>query len=116
MSFWVYLYDETNMPVKIEPHSEGGTIILGGTDEAELNITYNYSSYYYEHLSPRKGLRWLHKKKARDTIKRLEKAVKELGTKKDKDYWKTTKGNAGYALSILLHWARQYPKAKFCVH
>ena len=29
------------------------------------------------------------------------------------DYWAPTPGNAGYALNILLDWARQYPEATF---
>ena len=48
---------------------------------------------------------------AKDTIAALESAVNKLGTKTSSDYWKPTKGNAGYALSILLSWARQYPEA-----
>lgn len=115
MSFWVYLKNEKDSCVKVKKHEEGGTRVIGGTDDAELNITYNYSRYFYEHLSPRKGLRWLNGKKASNTIRRLEKAIKELGVQRDMDYWATTSGNAGYALSILLDWAKQHTKAIFYV-
>jgi hypothetical protein len=59
------------------------------------------------------GIHWLNKKKASKTIERLEEAVKELGTEKSNNYWESTPGNAGYALSILLKWAKQYPDAIF---
>ncbi len=97
--------------VTVESHEEGGTYALGGSDGANLNVTYNYCRHFYEHLDKKKGIRWLYGKKARDTIKRLEKSVKELGVEKDDNYWKSTSGNAGYALSILLKWAKQHPEA-----
>lgn len=114
MSHWVYLNDsKSKKPVKVENHQEGGTYVYGGIEEAELNVTYNYSPHYYIHLSKHEGLRWLSGKKASEVTEELEKAVKALGTKRANDYWKNTKGNAGYALSILLKWAKQYPAAIF---
>ncbi len=115
MSYWVYLQNEKNEPVKVKKHQEGGTHAIGGVDEAELNITYNYGKHYRKHLNRRTGLRWLNNKKAREVIKKLEAAVKELGTQTAKDYWEATRGNAGYALAILLSWAKQYPDARFFV-
>src|SRR3990167_8652228 len=96
---------------KVDKFEEGGTYVLGGTDEATLNITYNYSLFYYSFLDKKMGLRWLYKKKAKNTIIRLKKAIKKLGICQYKDYWADTPGNAGYALSILLEWAKQHPKA-----
>lgn len=103
MSYWVYL-EEKGEPVKVGDHTEGGTFAIGGTNEAELNVTYNYS----KHFSVKKEL---DKKKAKDTIKIMEEKVKEFGTEQDKDYWNPTKGNVGYMLNILLGWAKQYPEA-----
>ena len=114
MSWKVYL-EHNNKPVPVEKHSEGGTYAIGGTDEAELNITYNYGNFYYHCLDRKEGLRWLNGKKAKDCTERLENAVRKLGTDRDKDYWAPTQRNAGYALSILLRWARQYPNAIFKV-
>lgn len=114
MSWWVSL-NKDNKPVKVELFSEGGNYPIGGQKEAELNITYNYSGSYYQYLDSEESLRWLHQKKAKDCTERLENAVKELGTKQNEDYWKPTKGNAGYALNILLKWAKEYPEAKFQV-
>lgn len=41
MSYWVYL-ENSDGPVEVESHSDGGTYALGGTTDAELNVTYNY--------------------------------------------------------------------------
>lgn len=112
MSYDVSL-ERDGRPVEVQQHSEGGTYVIGGTNSAELNITYNYSPYFYEHLDKDKGLRWLYGRKAKDCITRLEQAVKALGTKQSHDYWEKTAGNAGYALNILLGWAKQHPDAMF---
>ncbi|MDD3474441.1 MAG: hypothetical protein PHP08_00875 [Candidatus Dojkabacteria bacterium] len=116
MSFDVILLNEKGEPVIVENHSEGGTYVMGGTRDAELNVTYNYSHFYYQHLNGKEGLRWLNGKKAKDVIDALEKAIRELGIERDSDYWEATEGNAGYALRILLTWARQYPDAVFEVY
>jgi hypothetical protein len=111
MSWYVMLYAGEEC-VKVESHEEGGTYVLGGTDVADLNVTYNYSWFYYRFLDAEDGLYWLNGKKAKDTIERLEKAVEELGTDQyQNDYWAPTHGNAGHALNILLVWAKQHPDA-----
>ena len=99
------------MIVQVPLHSEGGTYVCGGTTEGHLNLTYNYSPHYYKHIDPEKGLRWLYGKRASETIERLESAIAALDTERADDYWAPTKGNAGYALSILLGWARLHPNA-----
>jgi hypothetical protein len=115
MSWWVYLRNEDGFCCEIEPrHKEGGTYVLGGTNRAELNITYNYSPFY-ACLDEEKGLEFIDGKKAEDCISRLEKAVSILGVETDSDYWKATAGNAGLALAILLSCARQHPGAVFKV-
>ena len=116
MSWDIELIDENGNTVVIPRHEEGGTYVLGGTDRAELNITYNYSWFYFHFLNKKWGLRWLSGKKGKETISALEKAVKELGTSQyKKDYWAPTNGNAGYALNILLQWAKLHPTATFKV-
>lgn len=99
--------------VKVGTHTEGGTYSMGGTDRAELNITYNYSWFFRRFLDSEKGIRWLYGRKARDCVERLEKAVEALGTHRFENYWASTPGNAGYALSILLDWAKENPEAIF---
>lgn len=117
MSYWVYLGDEKGDTVKVSRHAEGGTYALGGTDKAELNVTYNYGQFYRSYLcgDEESGLKWLNGKKAKDTTSKLETAIAALGVEQDEDYWKPTPGNAGYALSILLAWAKEYPEAVFTV-
>ena len=114
MSWWVYL-NEDDALVKVESRSDGGTYIVGGTDQAELNITYNYSPLYHKHFNEKDGLSWLEGRTAKECIPTLEKAVSSLGVERDNDYWKATEGNAGYALSILLEWAKANPEATFSV-
>ena len=114
MSWWVSL-EESGKPVEVSRHEEGGTYALGGICDAELNITYNYSPYFYKYLNVDKGLRFLHEKQAVDTVKALAYATFKLGAVRDDDYWKATPGNAGYALSILLQWAMDNPTAIFRV-
>ena len=114
MSWWVSL-EESGKPVEVSRHEEGGTYALGGTTEADLSITYNYSPYFYKYLNVDKGLRFLHEKQAVDTVKALAYATFKLGAVRDDDYWKATPGNAGYALSILLQWAMDNPTAIFRV-
>lgn len=113
MSYWVILQKPGEKdPCKVPVHSEGGTRVAGGTQYAELNVTYNYGGHIRKALHP-DGLKWLNGKVAKDVIQQLENAVATLGTRMDDDYWKDTEGNAGFALSILLGWAKLHPEAVF---
>jgi hypothetical protein len=116
MSWDIELVHPKTKEVAILPssHDDGGTIVLGGTNHATLNITYNYSSLFRSHLHP-DGLQWIDGKTGSEAILLLSKAVNTLGVKQDLDYWKATQGNAGYALNILLRWARWFPDHTFCV-
>lgn len=124
MSYWVYLRDTDGNTLEIPPHSEGGTHVLGGTTDAELNITYNYSGQFakvnldFHENDPigRHGKTAVHGKRAGDLIPQLRDAVKTLGTERDENYWNATPGNAGHALSILLGWAELHPDGIFEVH
>ena len=115
MSYDIDLVDKiTGRPVKVDRHEEGGTYAVGGIEEASLNVTYNYAEFFYSSIfDPEKGIRWLYGKKAKDCIDRLSVAVMALGTEQDSDYWKATPRNAGYALYILLTWAKKWPEAVF---
>jgi len=113
MSYDIDLKDREGNLVTVDNLAEGGTYVIGGSTDASLNITYNYSGFYYEHLDKKWGIRWIYGKKGKQVIRRLEKAIAILGTQRDTDYWKSTPGNAGFALSILLKWATQYPEAIF---
>ena len=114
MSWDVKLISETGRIVEVKRHFEGGTYVIEGTSVAELNITYNYSTLFREYLHP-DGLKWIHGKKAREVLPAFINSVDQLGNIKDEDYWKDTKGNAGFALSILARWAKANPDAMFLV-
>jgi hypothetical protein len=114
MSFDVRLKDkEGNTLISSMNISHGGTQVIGGTNECDLNITYNYAEYFYKHLCPIRGLRCLHGQEAKRCIEVLENAVAKLGTVTDADYWKNTNGNAGYSLNILSLWAKEHPDGIF---
>lgn len=106
MSYWIYL--ESDAPLEVANHSEGGTFALGGTNEPELNVTYNYAKHFDYRGE-------LHGKTAAESVPALEAAVAKLGTKRASDYWASTPGNAGYACNILLGWAKQHPDATWRV-
>ena len=93
----------------VERREDGGTYALGGTTEANLNVTYNYSDAYKLVAKSGSLVDLLDGKTASETIPELNRMVERLGGKRFEDYWAPTPGNAGYALSILLGWARQYP-------
>ena len=115
MSWWVSLRKDDEI-VPVDSFEAGGTYCLGGSEEADLNITYNYSEFYYKHLDKEAGLRWLHGRKAKDCLGRLPKASVALGIERDDDYWAATPGNAGRALVILLNRAKLNPEAIFNVN
>lgn len=107
--------------VIVDRHAEGGIYVMGGTSEGEINVTYNYGGHFRDALhDPNPGesdvlARLLNNRRAGDVVTALEQAVARLGTARSADYWEATPGNAGYALSILLSWARQHPDAVFKV-
>jgi hypothetical protein len=117
MSYDIYLKDpNTHKTIQFkEPRpDQGGTYRVGGATEAWLNITYNYAWFYYRFLDGEKGIRWLYGKPGFLCVNRLKRAIKELGTEpRHKDYWASTPENAGYALSILLKWAEEFPLGIF---
>ncbi len=117
MSYDIYLREPNSETKPIifneNHHLKGGTYIIGGTDQAWLNITYNYGKFYRKHIDSEKGIRVLYGKTGAEAIPILEKAIKALGTKRDNDYWKPTPGNAGAALQDLLIFAKNRPDGIF---
>lgn len=114
MSYWIYLNYDDDRECLVSNHAEGGTVAIGGTDEAQLNVTYNYSECYRIVSETPHAL--LHGKIASETIPALKQMVERLGTKQYRpDYWAPTPGNAGHALNILLGWAEQHPEARWSV-
>lgn len=110
MSYSVTLKYKSGRIAKVCSHQDGGTIVIGGSDEAWMAVTYNYHIFFAGVFGD-DGLRVLHGKSGAKTVNVLENAVIALGTERDQNYWAKTPGNAGHALNIMLHWAKQRPKA-----
>ena len=112
MSYWVSLRDPvTGRILNMDRLHEmkGGTYILGGTIEAELNITYNYSARFRSAFGDEKGIRCLYGKTGAESIPLLNSAVAKLGDDVDPDYWKAAEGNVKRALLQLLAMAQIRP-------
>lgn len=87
---WNKPYEERELIKVIPFEAEGGTVraeLIDGIlvpaiiTECDMNITYNYSNFYYKHIDSKKGIRWIYGKTGTQVKKRLEKTIKELGTK-----------------------------------
>jgi hypothetical protein len=110
MSYWISLRDKEDHIPDVDRFDEGGTHQVGGSTEADLNVTYNYAGKFY--------FRGLHGRAAKDTIPEMEEAVKrlEVGPDDSDDYWQPTDGNVCRAVRTLLMWAKQYPDHKWNVN
>ncbi len=93
------------------PHQmHGGTYCIGGTDEAWLNITYNYAPFYYrEEVFGPVGIRTIYGMTGAESIPVLEKAANALGNDVSNSYWDATEGNAKKPLLQLLAMAKMRP-------
>lgn len=110
MSYDIYLNDPiTGDTIQLdEPHQmKGGTYAIGGTYDAELNVTYNYSQHFYRVLDG--GIRSIYGKTGAESIPILQAAADQLGDDVDDDYWKATEGNAKAALLQLIALAKMRP-------
>lgn len=107
MSWWISVNDTDGHPIIVEPFEAGGTYVMGGSSEADLNVTYNYSPHYYRVLGLEDGFRSLNGMKAEDAIPILTKGIEALNDETDPDYWEPTEGNAKVALVIVKNWCEQ---------
>ena len=111
MSYDIDLLDPvTKKTIKLDckHQMKGGTYAQGGTEYACLNVTYNYSRFFYD-LFGDKGIRFLYGKTAAETIPHLKEASELLNDDVDSDYWKATEGNVKRALLQLLALAELRP-------
>ena len=118
MSYDISLKDPVTMETlhsKFKHEMTGGTYAIGGTDELWLNITYNYSHYYYEAtdgdsrfahdevscyysdgttgpIETEYGIRGIYGKTGAESIPLLNDMIKRIGEKyKVNGKWITTK-------------------------
>ena len=104
MSWDIDIIDhETGRPRTLDAvhHFTGGTYAIGGTNQARLNVTYNYSPLYAEVWEGR-DIQKLDGKTVGQAKPLLEAAVRHLGIDADDNYWEPTPGNAGAAARDLL--------------
>ena len=110
MSYDISLNDPvTKKPLElVTAHlMRGGIYAIGGTNLAELNITYNYWPHFTS-LGP-KGIREIYDKTGAESIPLLKAAAAFLADNVDDDYWKPTEGNAKRALLQLIALAELRP-------
>lgn len=87
---------------------KGGTYALGGTCDPSINITYNYSQFFYAHWPS--GIRELYGKTAKDVVREIERVLPKMSGSPDSDYWASTEGNAKAALIGLRDLANLCPE------
>lgn len=96
-----------------EPHLiKGGTYATGGTQEAWINITYNYGNHY-SRIFGKKGIRIIYGLTGAEAIPILKQAIAQLGDDISDDYWESTEGNAKRPLYGLLAFAQLRPDGIF---
>ena len=111
MSYDIYLRDPVThqtIHFDIPHHMAGGTMALGGTSEAWLNVTYNYHEIFCQVLGDR-GVRSIYGKTGAQTIPLLKEAASKLADDTDPDYWKPTEGNIKRVILQLLAMAGMRP-------
>jgi hypothetical protein len=115
MSYDIYLIDSKtrNVVCLNEPLDlRGGIMQQGGTCEAWINVTYNYSPFFKRVLGE-KGIRSIYGMKAAESIPLLVSGSLQLKGYPDCDYWKATEGNAKEALNSLITLATACPDAEW---
>lgn len=91
------------------PHRiRGGNYAAGGTTEAWLNVTYNYSKHFRRVLG-NKGIQTIFGMTGAESIPIIEAAMDQLSDDVSSNYWEATEGNAKQALAGLLAFARMRP-------
>lgn len=80
---------------------KGGTYAVGGTTEACINVTYNYSKHFFR-VFGEKGIRSLYGVSSRDSTDIIVAAMMQLDNDVHPDYWEDTEGNAKKALADML--------------
>lgn len=111
MSYDIELIDPVSKEVlQLDaPHQmRGGHYAIGGTTEASLNVTYNYSAHYYRTIGE-EGIRTIYGMTGAESIPVLKDAASKLGDDKHDNYWKATEGNAKAALLALVSLAQLRP-------
>jgi len=113
MSWWISVVDKQgNVVVTDKNREEGGTLQVGGTTEATLNVTYNYGKHF--------DFKKLNDMAVHDATVLMCTAIEKLNDDCDDNYWEPTEGNVKKALATLVEFAGyaidNNRKAVFQVH
>ena len=111
MSYDIRLKDPiTKETIQLDkPHQmRGGTYEIGGTQEAWLNVTYNYSEHYYR-LFGENGISTIYGLTGAESIPLMKEVASKLGDDISDNYWDATEGNAKKALLQLIALAEMRP-------
>lgn len=111
MSYDVSLHNPDGSMVQLDHRHQlrGGTYAVGGTTDATLNVTYNYSPILWQ-VWPKQGLEALEGLTALESISVLTNGMLSIPWEPaDEDYWKPTNGNVRAMLGDLLVLACQAP-------
>lgn len=79
----------------------GGTYAIGGTQEAWLNITYNYAKHYYR-VFGEKGIRTIYGMTGAESIPIIKAAMAQLGDDVSRTIGKIPKGTQRRRLRVCL--------------
>jgi hypothetical protein len=112
VSYDISLIDKNGETIILDVKHQmiGGIYQVGGSQDAWLNVTYNYSKIFYR-LFGDKGIRILYGMTGKASILILAEAIKKLNPETESsDYWAATEGNARKALSNLLKLAQLAPE------
>lgn len=104
MSYDIEVFDPATSKVIVleqRHYLKGGTYVLGGSNEAHLNITYNYARHF-KRIWGEKGIRIIYGMRVADTLPVLATALPLLGDDMVDDYWAPTEGNAKHAILDLM--------------
>lgn len=115
MSYDISLVDENGQSIQLEEKHDikGGTYAMGGTNQAWVNITYNYCDHFRKIFKPRNniyGIRSIYGLSGKESISILENAMSELKDDVSDNYWESTEGNAKESLRSLLTLAKLAPQ------
>ncbi len=110
MSWQVSLYENERL-LQVDRFQNGCETNRKGEVFARVEVSYNFSPFYYQAFDKKLGLMWLHGKQANTCVRKLGRAVKKLGTERTDNPRESAAENAGYLLALLLKWAKEHPKA-----
>jgi hypothetical protein len=111
MSYDIYLNHPVTgevLETEASHNLRGGTYAVGGTTEAWLNVTYNYSKFFYSTMGEA-GIRTIYGMTGAASLPILRSTVSQLGDDVSKNYWDATEGNAKCSLLQLIALAEMRP-------